>query len=115
MSTLTEAATEVAAMLTNWGVPTVTDPRDLNLPGAWLAPAHIDYQTLTTGPLRVEWDLYLLAPDNGAPLDALGDMLDQLHPHMALGTVEALSLTVANQAPDPLPALHLIFESEHTP
>lgn len=115
MSALAQAAEETAAMLTDWGVTTVTDPRDLNLPGAWLAPSQIDYQTLTTGPLRVEWDLYLLAPDNGAPLDALGAMLDQLTPHMTLSTIDALSLTVANQSPDPLPALHLTFETEHTP
>lgn len=114
MSALAQAAEETAAMLTDWGVHTVTDPRDLNLPGAWLAPSQIDYQTLTTGPLRVEWDLYLLAPDNGTPLDALGAMLDTLSAHMTLGPVEALSLTVANQAPDPLPALHLQIETEHT-
>ena len=115
MSALSQAAAETAAMVTTWGVPTVTDPRDLNLPGAWLAPSQIEHETLTTGPLRVAWDLYLLAPDNGAPLDALGAMLDQLTPHMTLGTIDALSLTVANQAPDPLPALHLTFETEHTP
>lgn len=111
---LAEAAAETAALLSDLGVPTVTEPRDLNIPGAWLAPSTIDYQTLTQGPLRVQWDLYLLAPDNGAPLDHLGAMLDKLSAAMTLGEVEALSLTIVNQSPDPLPALHLTIETEHT-
>lgn len=110
MSALDEAATELAAQLTGWGVRTVTDPRDLDLPGGWLAPGTI--ASTLAGGLAIDWDLYVVAPDSGDPLPALGAALDLLRAHLPIDRLDVLSLAVANQSPDPLPALRLTITTE---
>ena len=115
MSLLTAAALDLIKALDGLGVRAVTDPRDLDLPGAYLAPNEIATPTLDGTSLTVSWDVYLIAPDNGAHIAALGDLLDRIHPLTIGKKIRPQGLTLPNISPDPLPALHFQIETETTP
>lgn len=113
MSLLSQAARDLIDALTGWGVPASADPETVSAPGALIAP-----DTLTTtmgGALAVTWDVYLIAPDNGAALTSLGDLLDAVAAHTTVGTVDAATLALANHSADPLPALHFTLTTETAP
>ncbi|MDD7554544.1 MULTISPECIES: hypothetical protein [Schaalia] len=115
MSLLASAALDLTKALDDLGIRAVTDPRDLDLPGVYLAPNEITTTTLDGAGLAVSWDVYLVAPDNGAHIAALGDLLDRIHPLTIGKKIRPQGLTLPNISPDPLPALHFEIETETTP
>jgi hypothetical protein len=114
--TLDEAAAELAAQLVAAGVPAVVDPRDLNLPGAWLEPGPIEYPYLDPTAYDVTWNLYLVAIDNGAgpALDALGKMLATLREAFPVPEAQPIALTLANQGAGELPGLLCTIQTKIT-
>lgn len=113
MSALETAQTDVLALFADAGLTAVSDPRNLALPGAWITPSTITPATLA-GSWRIEWEVYLVAPDNGDPIHHLGALLDaarQVAPEL---TARTLTLTLPNHSPDPLPALTFTIETSHT-
>ena len=96
----------------NAGVHLTHDPRDLQLPGALANPQMIERRTL--GTLSVDWEIHLIAPDNGHPLAALDDMLANLNAHGLFPTNgEFVNVSLPNLSPDPLPAIKLAFNTEN--
>ncbi|QXG07725.1 hypothetical protein [Curtobacterium phage Penoan] len=115
---LDECVQHVADMLTAAGIPATGDPRDLNLPGAWVEPATVAFDTFDAQQAEVTMSVHLVTPDNGpmASMSALSDMLltvRGLGLRMANITTEGITLT--NHSPDPLPALTFSVAVEWTP
>ena len=113
MSALDSAQADVAALFKAEGLHVVTDPRDLALPGAWITPSTISPATLS-GTWRVEWEVYLVAPDNGDPIHHLSGLLEAARKVFPELTARTLTLTLPNHSPDPLPALIFTIETSHT-
>lgn len=112
MNPLYAAAQDAADMLAAAGVHTVTDPRDIEPPCAWVSPSRIAYPTLAGRPRTVEWEVYLIAPDSGVPLFHLGDLIDRAATVFPGIEARTLGLTIPNLSPDPLPAITFTIETE---
>ena len=100
-------ANDTAHALTMAGLPTVTDPRDLTLPGAIIGPETITFPTLGDR-VNVEWTLYLVAPDNGTPLATLSPLITALRDSGTMPDQAELTITTItfpNLSPDPLPSI----------
>ena len=101
-----DALQQLADALTAGGVPTAIDPRDVNLPGAWIKRLSRHPDLLCGGEtLRVQ--LWLIAPDIGT-WDALGyldDMyalaVDILPPNSGDPSTDATALLPDSATPYP--------------
>lgn len=105
---LAAAVEAVTSQLTAAGVVATGDPRDLNLPGAWVEPSTVEFDTLAADQAEVTLRVHLVVPDNGPmpSMDALGDMLmiaRRIGYRMINITTEGV--TLQNHGADPLPAL----------
>jgi len=102
------ALDQVAAALTLAGLDNVAvDPRDLDLPGALIAPASVSFDTFDQSTYTLVVDVALVAPDHGhrGGLETLGKLVDQLRAAAGpLGELTAALATLPNHGPDPLPA-----------
>lgn len=102
-----DALASVAQALTDAGVKAVVDPADLTLPGAVVYPNAIDYDTLGAGDYQLTVDVVLVA--GGIPtlpaLDQLDGLLGTVRALWAIGEARAVSITLTNLSPDPLPGL----------
>ena len=108
------ATAELVAMLEGAGLNATADPRDLVLPGVWVAPALIDYDRLDGDVYAGQWELYLIAPDNGPTesLDALSELAGLLRAVVPFGEARTAAVQLSNHSPDPLPALQVTIELE---
>lgn len=102
---ISEAIEYVVAQLTAAGVAATPDPRDLSLPGV-LVGLHSVTRNLD-GSAEVRVRLLAVAPDNGAPMGLLDDLLDAVG-CAGLVDAEAVAITLPNHSPAPLPALELL-------
>lgn len=110
------ACQAVAQMITDAGVPAVTDERDLNLPGALVGPANVSFEVLDATSYVAAWDVWLVTIDNGAgpALDELGDMLAKVRAVVQVDEARAQAVVLANHGADPLPALTFTLTTQIT-
>lgn len=105
-SELAGLATDMAEVL---GLSVELDPRDLVLPGVLLVPGLIEYDRLATDPASIELELWLIAGDTNSvtALDELTTMLKLLraNPEYSPSSADPMTVNLASQSPDPLPAL----------
>lgn len=75
---LADALDGVVTALIRADINATTDPRDLQIPGAWVT-VHDVTDPVLCGDYSVRADVCLIAADNGAPLsiEAVGDLLDK--------------------------------------
>ena len=97
-----DAVDFVVAEVRKVGLRATSDPRDLHLPGVLVGFSGLTRQLDGSAVVRVR--LLAVAPDRGDPLPDLDRLLAGLD-SMGLGDVEAVSVTLGNHAPNPLPAL----------
>lgn len=102
---ISEAFEYVVAQLTAAGVAATTDPRDLSLPGVLVGLHSVTRNIDGSAEVRVR--LLAVAPDNGAPARRLDDLLDAVGV-VGLVDAEAVTITLPNHSPAPLPALELL-------
>lgn len=102
---LTEWAAELSLAL---GVPVEIDPRDLVLPGILVVPGVIDFDRLDLGTASTDIELWLVAGDTNprTALNELTALLLDVRAHLGgvPSTADPITVTLANQSPDPLPA-----------
>jgi hypothetical protein len=115
MTTLSEALQDVCDLLAGAGVAAVVNPADLDIPGAWVTPGEISYNTLSPDTFGFTMSIYLVAGDLPAKpaLDALGSMLTKSA--QALGAqldATPVTLTLANHSAGPLPGLLFTLETQ---
>lgn len=101
---IAEAIDHVVTKLRGRGISATADPRDLSLPGVLVGCHHITRQL--DGSAEVTVRLLAVAPDTGPPARRLDPLLAVLD---ATGLVdaEAVTVTLPNHNPNPLPALEL--------
>lgn len=91
------------------GVPAEVDPRELVLPGMLVMPGQIEFDRLGTLTASATLEVWLVAGDTNpkTALDELTGMLLKLREYLGAGvsTVDPITVTLAAQSPDPLPAL----------
>lgn len=112
LSPLAAALDRIVAALTEAGIAATTDPRDLQIPGAWVTVHDITDPTLC-GEYSVRADVCLVAADNGAPfeVDALGQLLDLAYTAVTFDEpVRPMTVTPPGLAP--LPALVITTTTE---
>lgn len=105
MSRLADSLAGVVDTLNAAGVAATTDPRDLQVPGAWVTVHDVIDPTLC-GVYTVRARVCLIASDNGMSheLDALGRLLDLAYDAVTFD--EAVTpMTVTPPGMAPLPAL----------
>lgn len=105
MGIITTAAAELVEHLNGLGISTTSDPRNLTIPGALVAPQDVKASTLAPGHIEIAWDVWLVAPDNGSPIEALDPLISPLIVEGLATEFDVLALTLPNQSPDPLPAI----------
>lgn len=106
------ATVEVAEALCAAGVPVETNVQDLSLPGAWLTPDGLDFDRMDAGRYTGRWALFLITRNND-PVDSLDDlstMASAVRELFPMFKAEALTVTLANHSPDPLPAFKINIE-----
>lgn len=112
-------STELVALLQQCGIPAVTDPRNVIVPGAFVAVRRITGDRLSRGPYTVEWSVTLIAGGGGTPaaLKTLGDLAALLEESFPGLVLEAAAISLPNVSPDPMPALSttITIECEDTP
>lgn len=102
------ACTFVADKLIAAGLPAVHDPRDLNLPGAWVTPGELTLNRLSPGAGEIDVIIALIAPDAGGSdtLTMLDAMLAKaIAADVGISSVEPGTVQLDNHAPGSLPAL----------
>lgn len=116
-----EAAQQLAAMLeeqTQYEAD--ANAQDLNLPGYWITPVSVNFDTLGGQTYLAAFDIYAITSNRSVPLDAL-DELSEMHTALrdtlgsvAIGTgaAEVTAVTLGNKAPDALPALKISITVE---
>lgn len=105
---ITEAVTFVSDRLTAAGINATTDPRDLNLPGAWVTPGEFTLSRLQKAAGEVEVIIALVAPDAGGieTLNILDDLLTKaIDAEVGINSIEPGTVQLENHAPGGLPAL----------
>lgn len=105
MGIMTAAAAEIVECLNGLGISTTSDPRNLTIPGALVAPKEARASTLSLGSIEITWDVYLVAPDNGSPLECLDPLISPLLVEGLATEFDVLTLTLPNHSADPLPAI----------
>ena len=99
---LQESLAQLAAQLTSQGLPTVTDPRNLEVPGAVISATSIQFPYLDANTVEISCEVTALALPNGEELTTLMEyakIMNRLsHTGVDLGTI-----TLPNISPDPLP------------
>ncbi len=117
---LTEYAADLAQTL---GVPVEVDPRDLVLPGVLVVPGQIDFDRLDSLTASAQLELWFVAADTN-PVTALNELTDMLvtaRQYLGgdLSTADPITVTLAAQSPDPLPAFRcpipITLEFKDTP
>ncbi|AKI28622.1 hypothetical protein GMA5_8 [Gordonia phage GMA5] len=111
-STLALALDRVVEALTEVGIAATTDPRDLQIPGAWVTVHDVIDPTLC-GSFTVRADVCLIAADNGMPfeVEALGTLLDLVADAVTFDEpVRPMTVTPPGLAP--LPALVITTTTE---
>lgn len=105
---LGDAVRDLAGVLTVAGINATGDARDLQVPGAWVEPAGIEFETLAAGSATVRVRVLLIVPDNGpmASMDALSDMLLTVRRlGLQMENITPTGATLINHGADPLPAI----------
>lgn len=107
---LDEAQTQLIEELRAAGIPAYSHAREIHdLPAALISPASIKFRTISGQILTVEYEIYLLAQDNGHDLDALADLselVSKIMYHHGCTEFETVAVTIANLGgKDSLPAL----------
>jgi len=106
---------EITAALPD-GVECVADERDLNLPGALIAPELFAFDRLDGESLKAIWRIWLIERDSDpiSSLNRLGEMLSALQENTGVvaSDIEPQALTLPNHSPDGLPALTFTIQTE---
>lgn len=116
MENIDAAAEALVDQLTSAGFNAAIDPRNLRLPGVWVALVEVDFERLDDDAYTAEFDFYLIARDTGTrpALRTLSRMLTKLRGLVPVPTAEALTVGLPNHAPDGLPALRVPVTTEVT-
>lgn len=116
MHTIGNALNDIAELVTAAGVPAAVDARNLSLPGAWVNPGTVSFDTLDADKAAMRFDVYLVAPDHGAihSLNELGRMLSQLRDQLPVGEAQPVMVNLPNHGADPMPALLITIDAELT-
>lgn len=116
MRTMGDSLKDIAEMVTAAGVPAAVDPRDLNLPGAWVTPGLVSFDVLDVDTAFMTFDIYLVAPDHGAAhsLNSLGDMLAKIRPALQVGEAMPVMVNLPNHGAEALPALLISIDAQIT-
>jgi len=116
MLTIGTALQDIADQITAAGVPATTDPRNLNLPGAWVTPGTVSFDVLDAQTAFMRFDVYLVAPDHGAvhSLNALGEQLAQLRTALPIGEAQPVMVNLPNHGADAMPALLISIDAQLT-
>lgn len=104
---LVDAITYTVDRLRAAGLAAVADPRDLNLPGAWVYPGTLLRDTLA-GAGEADVQIALVVPDLGGldTLRALDELLGQAQAAgLGLAEFEPATVTLDNHGAGGLPAL----------
>lgn len=111
-----DALQDIADMVTAAGVPAALDPRDLELPGAWVTPGAVSFDVLDADTAHMRFDVYLVAREHGAKvsLNTLGGMLAKVRPALGVPSAQPLMVNLPNHGADPLPALLLSIDAQLT-
>lgn len=107
---------DIKQLLTDAGVPAVVDARNLALPGAWVTPGVISFDTMDADAAFMRFDVYLIAPDHGAvhSLNELGGMLAKLRAAVPIGEAQPVMVNLPNHGADPMPALLISIDAQLT-
>jgi len=98
----------VADRLRAAGLTAEHDPRDLNLPGAWVTPGELTLNRLAKDAGEIDVIVALIAPDAGgsSTLTILDDLLSKaIEADIGISSVEPGTVQLENHAPGGLPAL----------
>lgn len=116
MQTMGDSLQDIADMVTAAGVQAAVDPRNLNLPGAWVTPGLVSFDVLDEDTAFMRFDVYLVAPDHGAvhSLNSLGDMLAKIRPALQVGEAQPVMVNLPNHGADALPALLISIDAQLT-
>lgn len=116
MGMIVEACQRAVEALERAGIRATVEARDVNPPGAWIAPARVDSWDYCTGG-AVHLDIILLAPDHGATIaiDTLEGMLEPALDALAeddisVGTVD-LRETATLSGQGPVPAFRITAQA----
>ena len=99
-----EAISYAVDQLRDGGISATSDPRDLSLPGVLVGCHSLTRQL--DGSVEVRLRLLAIAPDTGPPARRLDELLPVLDV-LGLVDAEAVTVTLPNHTPSPLPALEL--------
>lgn len=107
---------DIAAMFTAAGVPAAVDPRELQLPGAWVTPGTVSFDVLDADTASMRFEVYLVAPDHGAvhSLNKLGEMLAKARTSLPVGEAQPVMVNLPNHGADPMPALLISIDATLT-
>jgi len=116
MQTIGDSLQDIANMVTNAGVPAAVDPRNLNLPGAWVTPGLVSFDVLDADTAFMRFEVYLVAPDHGAvaSLNNLGDMLAKVRQAIPVGEAQPVMVNLPNHGADAMPALLISIDAQLT-
>lgn len=116
MQPIGDSLQDIADMVTAAGVPAAVDPRNLALPGAWVTPGLVSFDTLDADKALMRFDVYLVAPDHGAvhALNELGTMLSKLRDQLPVGEAQPVMVNLPNHGADAMPALLITIDAELT-
>lgn len=111
-----EALQNIADVCVSAGLDAAVDARDLTIPGVWVTPGTISFNTMSRNSASMDVDLYLVSPDHGATAayDNLGDMLDQLVDVLYVSEAIPVGLNLPNHGADSFPALHISLNIQIT-
>lgn len=103
------ALQDVADICESAGISAAVDARNLNLPGAWVTPDVVSFETMAAGEAIMDISIFLIARDNGPvdSLDALGEMLAKLRTVLSVPEAQVMYLGLPNHGAGELPALQI--------
>ncbi|UVK60160.1 tail terminator [Arthrobacter phage SerialPhiller] len=113
---LGDALQDIANMVTAAGVPAAVDPRNLNLPGAWVTPNTVGFDVLDADTAHMRFDVYLVTGDHGAveSLNSLGAMLTKVRKPLQVGDAQPVMVNLPNHGAGALPALLISIDAQIT-
>lgn len=115
MQTISEVLQEVVDALTSAGLPTSVDPAELDLPGAWITPARMDFNYLSGEQFDFDIEIYLLAPNNGAleNISALQEMGQKVRSVYNVASAEFVAYPIGPNK-EPFPCLIITLSATIT-
>lgn len=106
------AALEIVEALKSQGVNAAVDPAAVELPAVIINPDRIRFTRLSGRVLDVTWGIYFVALNNGEEIKDLMNMVEAVRQLWPIGEIEAATITLPSQSPDPLPMFNAELPTE---